>query len=367
MADNIIGNMFGVDPDQLRMQRFQQAQQQNIQMAQLDPFQRASVSMANVGAGATMLGAQALGLQTPEEKLAASRKQALAGLDTTDPDAVNKAAQALNQSGDTQGAAMLAQHARQITREQSALGLQAAQTEKALREPAKTIETGVEGKPDYRQKMEQQPDGTWKPIGPAYRVGSEAGGMKPGDELRFMNQHDKDVQRATGVIDRSLDATGKIAAISSDPNFGKVFGGYTEKMIGKLAPGEIAGLQAKVDSLKSNLMAAGLEAMRNGQGIGAMTEREWPIMQGMIANLDPKMDEKSAKQTLGRIQEIFDRAKERSANFYDKKWKSKPQFYDPSIKEMAKAPPTVGIQQQTQQPTTQGAVRKYNPATGRIE
>ena len=61
MADNIIGNMFGVDPDQLAQQRQQQIYAQSIQQAQLDPYQRASASLYQGGAGVGQIGAQMMG------------------------------------------------------------------------------------------------------------------------------------------------------------------------------------------------------------------------------------------------------------------------------------------------------------------
>jgi len=377
MADNIIGNMFGVNPDQLRMQRWQQAQQQNMQMAQMDPFQRASASMANAGSGLTMLGAQALGLKTPEERLSESRKQAMSGIDTGKPDSMFDAARKLNEVGDTQGAMMLAQHARGLVREQSALKAQAQQTSLATaREEALAEEKRV-------PKIIEQPignnmiqkyitDAAGNPIekwGEPY-LRSEAlkaeksSEMKPGDELRWMNQHSKDFERASTVIDTSSDANRTVKAIKENPKFGYLFGGYTEKTLSKFAPGEIAGMQSDLTSLKSNLKSTGLNLVKssNQAGIGSITEKEWPIFESMIANLDQKMDEKTAKAKLGQIENFFERTQKRASEMYEKKWKSKPEFYDPSIKErISNAAP------QIQQPQTQGVVRKYNPATGRIE
>jgi len=190
MADNIISNMFGVDPDQLAQQRQQQIYTQSIQQAQLDPYQRASASLYQGGAGVGQIGAQMLGWKAPGQQLAESRKAALAGLDTNDPDSVTKAAQALNASGDTQGAAMLAQHVRDLQKTQVEEDYKKAITQKALREQAgqtKTIETGVAGQPDMRQKMEQQDDGTWKPVGEPYKIGG-AGSRAAADAQTFLTE-----------------------------------------------------------------------------------------------------------------------------------------------------------------------------------
>ena len=141
MADNIIGNMFGVDPDQLAQQRQQQIYAQSIQQAQLNPYQRASASLYQGGAGVGQIGAQMMGWKAPGQQLAENRKAALAGLDTNDPDSVTKAAQALNASGDTQGASMLAQHAQDLIAQKSALNAQQASTEYTK---GRTVQLGTE-------------------------------------------------------------------------------------------------------------------------------------------------------------------------------------------------------------------------------
>ncbi|MFA6152998.1 MAG: hypothetical protein WC716_16870, partial [Chitinophagaceae bacterium] len=279
------------------------------------------------------------------------RQQALSGLNPNDPQSLNEAAQKLNDAGDTRGAQMLIQRAREAEIETSKLAYEQARTEKenalaerALREQAsKTIETGVAGKPEYRQKLEQKEDGSWVPVGEPYKISGASGsmgGMKPGDELKFMNQHSKDYERASSVIDTSTDANRTVRSIKTNPKLGYLFGGYTEKALSKFAPGEIAGLQSEISTLKSNLMSTGLNLVKaaNQAGIGAITEKEWPIFENMIANLDPKMDEKTARTKLDQIERFFERAKQRSVDLYEKKWKSKKEFYDPSIKEMVSSP-----------------------------
>lgn len=343
MAENIINNMFNVDPDQLRQQRMQNLYTQSMQTAQLDPFQRANQAIMQGAGGAAMLGAQAMGMTTPEEQLIETRKSVLQGFDPSNIESIMASAQKLNTAGDTQGAMILAQHARDLEKQKVEEEYKKALTERALREPdiTKIMEVGVAGKPDMRQKLVKQDDGTWEPEGEPYRVGKSASadtGMKPADELRWMNQHSKDYERASSVIDTSTDANRSVTSIKTNPKFGYVFGGYTEKALSKFAPGEIAGLQSEISTLKSNLMSSGLNLIKsaNQAGIGSITEKEWPIFENMIANLDPKMDEKTARSKLDKIEAFFERTRQRSADLYDKKWKSKKDFYDPSIREIVK-------------------------------
>jgi hypothetical protein len=193
-----------------------------------------------------------------------------------------------------------------------------------------------------------------------------ASGMSDADELRWMNQHSKDYERASTVIDTSSDANRTVKSITGNPKFGYLFGGYTEKALSKFASGEIAGMQSDLTSLKSNLMSTGLNLVKSSSqaGIGSITEKEWPIFESMIASLDQKMDEKSARAKLAKIEEFFNRTQNRAAEYYDKKWKSKKDFYDPAIKERTTANVPA---MQPQQQSPKAVVRKYNPVTGRIE
>lgn len=112
----IISGMFGVDPEQLRAQRMQRAYEQNMQMAQLDPAQRATAAWGNIGSGLFEMGARASGLQTPEERIATVRQEAFSQLDQSNPESFKQAALALNQAGDTRGAAMLVQAGREVAK-----------------------------------------------------------------------------------------------------------------------------------------------------------------------------------------------------------------------------------------------------------
>ena len=126
MAD-IIGGMFGVDPNQLRMERLNNAYQQNMMMAQLDPFQRANAQIANAATGATMLGAQAMGLKTREEQVAENRQQIASMITEDDPKSYIAAAQKAQELGDTQAATMLVQKAGEVAKTKQAMSLQASQ------------------------------------------------------------------------------------------------------------------------------------------------------------------------------------------------------------------------------------------------
>lgn len=115
MADNTsqIAGLF-MTPEMYQQNQQAQREAQAIQMAQLSPFQQ-GVANTYMGVGNLVQNVGgALGGQDPQLKLMSMRQQVLKGLDPNDPTAMTKAAQALAQVGDNQGAMQLAQRALEV-------------------------------------------------------------------------------------------------------------------------------------------------------------------------------------------------------------------------------------------------------------
>lgn len=108
-TDSILG-LF-TDPYQYMQQQNQAQDAAARNFATLDPMQRAQYGIYK---GAGQLGggiAGALGAQDPALRLQSLRNQIMQGVDPNDPAAIAKAAQALSQAGDQQGALQLSQAA----------------------------------------------------------------------------------------------------------------------------------------------------------------------------------------------------------------------------------------------------------------
>lgn len=147
----------------------------------------------------------------------------------------------------------------------------------------------------------------------------------PGSDI-FVKQsgaHGKDFQALQGVDTKVESAIGKIDYILSDENksgFKYNFGGYTERFLGQYVPGKATDVRSNIESLKSDLKAAGLELMRSGGSIGQITEREWPIIEGMIGALKPEMTEDEARLQFGKIKTYMDRIRTNAREAYDTEW-----------------------------------------------
>lgn len=158
----------------------------------------------------------------------------------------------------------------------------------------------------------------------------------PGSDLYNKSKkiHSADFSTLRGVEGQRNLAIQKIDKLLAPENAGafeNLFGGYNAYVTSQLS-GKTADLKNQLESLKSNLKTAGLQLIKTGSGgaIGQITEREWPILEGMIATLSPTMTEEEARNALGGIKTFMQNLATNAQETYDASW-AESQFY--------KAPP----------------------------
>ena len=113
MADNTsqIAGLF-MTPEMYQQQQNQNALASFAQQAQMDPFQRATMSNMYGGYQLGNALAGALGGQDPMLQALTARKQVAQNIDWTKPESIAAGAQSLAQSGDTKGALLIAEEGR---------------------------------------------------------------------------------------------------------------------------------------------------------------------------------------------------------------------------------------------------------------
>ena len=118
MATDSVMGLFA-DPQQIQQAQQQAALQRGIQLAELDPFQRASAQLYQGGymAGGAIGGA--LGGQDPQLQMATQARQIMQQVNQNDPKSLMQAAQAFNTAGDVQRARALATAAQELELKQS--------------------------------------------------------------------------------------------------------------------------------------------------------------------------------------------------------------------------------------------------------
>lgn len=161
--------------------------------------------------------------------------------------------------------------------------------------------------------------------------------------IKQQGAHKKDYSTVASVQEQRKLADEKIDFLLAPENkkaFENLFGGYTEKYVTSKFSGPTAAAKTELNSLKSNLKNAGLRLIQQGGKIGAITEREWPILEGMIAELDSTLEPEAATRKLGQIKAYLARMEANAADEYETTW-GNTQYYKPH-KANESAAPAVG-------------------------
>ena len=149
---------------------------------------------------------------------------------------------------------------------------------------------------------------------PGEKWNAETGRIEavPGSELYLKQRkaHSADFATVKGIETQRNLANTKIESLLDENNrdaFNKLFGGYNAYVSSQFS-GKTANLKSQLDSLRSSLKTAGLQLIRQGSGgsVGQITEREWPILEGMIDTLTPTMEEGEARNRLLEIKTFMD-------------------------------------------------------------
>ena len=143
---------------------------------------------------------------------------------------------------------------------------------------------------------------------------------KHGADLNAVKTAQTSTKWGTGRID-------KILAPENKKGFENNFGGFTAYGTKEFS-GNTALVKTEIDSLKSDLKNRGLQIIRSGGSIGAITEKEWPIIESMIATLSPKMEVKDARDVLNEVRAKFEALENLAAEKYNDQWQGT-QYHKP--------------------------------------
>jgi hypothetical protein len=77
------------------------------------------------------------------------------------------------------------------------------------------------------------------------------------------------------------------------------------------------------------MKSAGLELIRQGGSIGQITEREWPILEAMIAGISPEMTPEAARAEFTKVRAYMNRLKDNAKDAYQTEW-GDTQYFKPS-------------------------------------
>ena len=152
--------------------------------------------------------------------------------------------------------------------------------------------------------------------------------------------HGTDYNAAKTVLSKMDNAISKVNEILDPKNasgFENNFGGYNAA-VSRMFTGNTATVRKNIDSLKADMKGAGLELIRAGGSIGALTEREWPMLEAQIDSIDYMLDEDAAKAAFERVKSTFNRIKDQAKDTYQTTW-GETQYYKPEVNKGAPPPP----------------------------
>ena len=126
--------------------------------------------------------------------------------------------------------------------------------------------------------------------------------------------HGTDYNATKTVISKMDNAISKVNEILSPENksgFEGNFGGYNAAITRQFT-GNTAKVKKNIETVKADMKSAGLELVRSGGSIGALTEREWPMLEAQIDAIDYMLDEKDAEAAFKRVISTFERIKDQA-------------------------------------------------------
>ena len=156
-------------------------------------------------------------------------------------------------------------------------------------------------------------------------------------------EHANDAQELRLIQSTAQSAIDNINEILSTENksgFDDNFGGYNAyltRLTPDILPSGLGGttaldVKAKLEKLGSDMANAGLNKARASGSIRQITEREWPMLKSMIANITFQLSEDQAEKQLEKVREMFVQFALNADQKYRNTWDyGKQQYYNEGL------------------------------------
>jgi len=333
MATDTLDGLFGPTPDQLQQQMLQQQDQSALMTAKLNPWERAAYYTGRAGSGLVNAVAPALGLVNPMQQQAAQMQGAMQGADLQTPEGLRAAAKKMLDVGNQKSAYLLGQKAAELEKEQAATALaerkqtfqenealqlkkdqlaQAAELKKAQLEQA--AEAARLRSEDRQASTQQRADAAAEAnatklqiaqlMAEMKRMGIEAkqsaqGVMTPAQAFKQKQAEAKSSGQLRGMDNSFENLTSAANKIVNHPGLDAATG--LSSLVWSRPGGEASQVENLLSEFKSGVKKTGLDLVRQGGGIGAMSEKEWPIVEGMVAEIDPKAGKDAVVSQINKV------------------------------------------------------------------
>lgn len=340
MADNY--GLFGPSADEIQMMQRQQLQQRGDQLAQMDPFARAN-SMIYSGAGGLMNAlAPKMGMVNPQIQQAQMREQIMGQADTdlTTSQGVFAKADQFRKAGDLRTATALTLEGRKMKQQEDAAAFAARKQDFQENEAMQFKRDQLKQANDLKIMQLEQQGEIARQRSEDMRLSAQqrADAIREANQIKLMIAQMARDAKQNGLTDKPLTAAQQLkqkqaeaksisgvrqlddsvaqtsALIEQIKNHPGLSGATGIRSMLPSVPGSSAkGAENLIDEFKAQTALAGLNLTRQGGGIGAMTEKEWPLVERMVAAIDPKSgkDAMLAQMTkvLAKIEQIRENAR----------------------------------------------------------
>lgn len=317
---NIVAGLFGIGPQQAYQQIQQQGAAQDAQAfnsAGGTPGQLMAQAYSGVGRNAVGLGAGLMGIEPTAVTAARQREQVMQGADTGTPEGLMAIAKRFNDAGMPQQAAMAVQAARQMQEELSKMANEEAKTklaevqateipkqrhEEAMARIQQAADAAKQRSLDFQLSVAQRREAAQQHNQLMRVLADNKSQEKPMTEAqryKFEKERSVDKQAIQGLDDALNNTKEALDAIANHPGLTRATG-----IIGMAPsiPGSDASKAANlIEEFKNGVKMTGLNLVRQGGSIGMMTEREWPIVEGMVAQIDPKTGADQVKMQMRKV------------------------------------------------------------------
>lgn len=317
MATDTLDGLFGPTPEQMQAQQQAALQQSATAYANQTPLQRAAGGMYQAGGQLGMMGVNALGMVNPQMQQANRQEQIMSteGTDLSSSKGLLAKADEFRKAGDLRTAMALTLKGKEIEKQEQAAALAGRKQEddinfkrdqlaqqgelrksqlEQLVEAARLRSEDRQASVEQRAEASREANATKLQIAQLMaemrRMGIESKGTKdpmtPAQAFKQKQAEAKSAGQLRGMDNSFENLTSAANAIVNHPGLGNATGilGILTSMPG----GDAAQVDNLLSEFKSGVKKTGLDLVRQGGGIGAMSEKEWPIVEGMVADINPK-------------------------------------------------------------------------------
>jgi len=164
------------------------------------------------------------------------------------------------------------------------------------------------------------PNGMKLKPGERYNPKTDTVEIVPGSDLyqQNANKYSKDAQALSGVKQKTQGGLQAVDEFLNKPGalesqFGKGYTGLVSKYFDPNA-------KKALEQIKATVRSSGLDMMRSGGSIGQMTEREWPMVEQLMANIDNSLSEDEARFQLEKVKAKLKNIQEQADQINQQEW-----------------------------------------------